>query len=173
MELMTCVSDANTASVIWKALDASNWIAIIDILVTIFFGCVVVSYIGKRQTNNRATKDYFIGSLTEFSRAYDDFLINLMRSNVSPDDIKTWFKAHTMYITVTQKALKKQYKISFEKVQSANNTLKQYITDTDEFNEQYSADYIRFRNLTVTKIVDSSAEIREELCEVIIAINKK
>lgn len=173
MELLICMPCANNASGILPILDASNWIAIVDILVTIIFGCIVVSYIGKRQTNSRATKDYFIGSITEFSRAYDDFLLNLMRGNVSPDGIKTWFKTHTMYIAVIQKTLNKQYKISFEKIQSANNTLKQYITDTDEFNEQYSADYIRFSNLTATRIVDSSAEIREELCEIIIAINKK
>lgn len=156
-------------------MTCSDIIAICDLAVTGIAGGFIAYYLGKRQSNNRATKDYFVGSITSFSQNYTVFINTLFCGGVNAKDIQSWFKLHTMTAGAIDKSLKKQYnqKVSFDKVVQANNRMKQFVTDTEEFNSQYENPNIAFKHSSISSMMEKMSEINEEIANSIININKR
>ncbi|MFR9498210.1 MAG: hypothetical protein SNI58_05030 [Rikenellaceae bacterium] len=154
-------------------LDASNIIAIVDIAVTLLLGFGIGYILVNRQHNSRASKDYFIGSITDFHKEYEFFLMKLSYGQTSAKDIKTFFKKFSMYLSWMRKTLKSNYSINCDKAYSANSELYIFVTGTDEFNEQHEMEFVKLRHSTISTMITHMEVVRSEIADIIISINKK
>jgi hypothetical protein len=146
-------------------------IAISNILVTSSIGLWIGLSVRKNFTINRAVKEYFISECQEIRKMYSDFLNCLYKGTKSSKTSIEWFKLMSIKIGIFEEFLTYEFKVS-PSVLHMHNNIKQFITDTDEFNEHYSDPNFTLSSDSKRKILEQHEAFSKELTKVVININK-
>ena len=170
MDLMIlCINCAG--SVGSESMKISDWISIASIVVTSTLGLWIGVSVRKNFTINRSVKDYFILECQEIKKLYGTFLNCLYQNKTSSKSAIEWFKIMTIKIDIFEKFLKEEFIVD-PKILQTHNKLKQYITETDEFNEMYNKPTFELTSPIKRKIVEIHEGFSNELTKVVIQINK-
>lgn len=86
-------------------------------------------------------------------------------------NIKAWFKIMTHRIDIFEKFLSNEYKIT-PNISNFHNKIKQFTTDTEEFNEDYQKDSIKFTASTKNNFIKLHQDLITELTNNVIKINR-
>ncbi len=152
-------------------LQPSDWISIANIFVTSIIGIWIGVGVHNTLTTNRAVKDYFISEIKDIRLKYQEFFNKVYANKVSAKFIQNWFKIFTIKINVCTAFLQNEYKVQSDFL-SAHNELKRYLTETDEFNDQYKADTIQFTRFTKERLIENHNKLSTDLTRLVIEINK-
>ena len=68
----------------------SDYLSIIDILITILVGFVISHMVSLRDSRNRAIKDYYIKELSELKTEISSFYSDLLKDKLSAPEIIAW-----------------------------------------------------------------------------------
>lgn len=139
-------------------LSTSDWISILNILITSIIGIWIGVSVQKNLTTNRAVKEYFINENRDIKEKYNEFMNDLYFNHSSSEQIKEWFKIMTIKINTFEGFITNEYRLNPE-ISSIHNNLKYMITDSDDFNTQYNEKYIAFSKSTKNEILSFHADL--------------
>lgn len=74
--------------IIGLSLCKSDWIAVLNLVVTTIIGIWLAVIVQKNFTINRAIKDYYIQEIKDVRKLYVDFLNNIYKGKASAKTIK-------------------------------------------------------------------------------------
>ena len=89
----------------------SDFLAIIDILVTVLIGFVITHMVSVRDSRTRAIKDYYIQELADIKSEINEFYSNLFKGELSSQEIIGWYSAIRNRIDNFDNAVRKTFKI--------------------------------------------------------------
>lgn len=149
----------------------SDWIAIINILVTSIIGVWIGLVVQKNLTTNRAVKDYFINEMNAINSSYMAFICKLYKCKLSARSIQEWLKVMNIRIEVAENAIKTHLKVN-PQILDNHVTLKQFITSLEEFNNGYKDPFIILSTRSKQKILEQNRSLKNAFANVIVDINK-
>lgn len=152
-------------------LSSSDWIQIVNILVTISLGYWIGSTVQDSLANNRAVKDYFIEELKNIKSKYDEFLDDLKNSNLSSNQIKESLKMITLKIKKFEEFLHIEFKINSD-ILKYHNQFKYKITFSDEFNQSFNETKYNLNNDDLHLVYKHQKKILDLFTKTVICINK-
>jgi hypothetical protein len=152
-------------------LTTSDWIAVLNILITSFIGVWIGVSVQKNLTTNRAVKEYFINENKDIKEKYNKFMNDLYSNRLSSEKIKEWFKIMTIKISTFEGFITNEYKLKPDII-NIHNSLKYMITATEDFNTQYKKEYITFSNSTKNDILLFHTDISNSLTKLVIETNR-
>ncbi len=157
--------------IILICLTTSDWITVLDIIVTSVIGVWIGVSVQKNLTTNRAVKEYFINENKDIKEKYNKFMNELYSNHLSSEKIKEWFKIMTIKISIFEFFITNEYKLKSEILQN-HNSLKHMITATEDFNAQYKKEHITFSNNTKNDILLFHTDISNSLTKLVIETNR-
>jgi hypothetical protein len=149
----------------------SDWISISGIVITSAVGLWIGVSVRRNFTINRSVKDYFISECQDIKKSYGIFLNCLYKDSKSSKSIIEWFKLMSIKIDIFEKFLKEEFKVD-PQILITHNQLKQFITETDEFNETFNEPTFKLTSPIKRKIVEIHEGFSKELTKIVIQINK-
>jgi len=158
-------------AMILKCLTISDWIAVLNILITSFIGVWIGVSVQKNLTTNRAVKEYFINENKDIKEKYNKFMNDLYSNRLPSEKIKEWFKIMTIKISTFEGFITNEYKLKPEII-NIHNSLKYMITATEDFNTQYKKEHITFSNSTKNDILLFHTDISNSLTKLVIETNR-
>lgn len=161
----------DTTGVVFSFPSTSDWISITDIIVTAGIGIWIGVTVQRNFAISRSVKDYFILESQEIREQYRIFLNDLFQHKSSSKNIKEWFKVMTLKISVFEDFLKCELRVNPE-VLIVHNRFKQFLTETEEFNDQYGADTFKITNNIKQSVLEIHREYLCALASIVIDINK-
>ena len=168
---MGLISLCVNCSEVSKSMKYSDWISISSIVVTSALGLWIGVSVRRNFTINRSVKEYFISECQDIKKSYGFFLNCLYQNSKSSKSIIEWFKIMTIKIDIFEEFLKDEFKVDPQILQT-HNKLKQFITETDEFNEKFNEPTFVLTSPIKRKIVEIHEGFSKELTKVVIQINK-
>lgn len=119
-------------------LGTVEWISIIDIT-TFIAGTVVGWYIHRRITNGRLQKEHLAKEIKNIQKEYAATLNDLFTDSFRPQTALIWFRLINIQVRNIMKQLKEDYGIDADKLSPYQQDLRELITNSPEFNTQYTA----------------------------------
>lgn len=153
------------------SLQVSDWISIIEILVTSAIGIWIVVSVQNNLTKSRYLKEYFINEVKDIRDLYKLFVNQLYKNKMSATDIKDWFKIMSERTQNLNSFLHDKYKIDNSLIVSKHAEIQQKITSMDEFNENYKKTTVTFSNSSKNDILKLHSELSCVLTQRVIDIN--
>lgn len=153
-------------------MDASNWIAIVDIIISICLGTWIAIVINKKFTEDRALKDYFISELSVLQSDYRRFVCEIMESRLDAKTIKDTFKLISSRIDTLNLLMHDTYELKDTLIKDAHAKFQQELTGVDELGEQYNEASVTLKSTTKTMLQPFQDKINESISRRIIDINK-
>ena len=153
------------------AITSSDVIAIISLLITSILGIWIGSTVQKNLTNNRALKEYYIGEVKLINDDYSSFLNCLFKSAITSKDIQEWFKVMNIKIETIQSSIVSELDILPE-VLANHITMKQYVTNSNEFNSCYQHKSLILTTSTRDRILEIHRDLKNSFVKIIIDINR-
>lgn len=157
--------------VINHGLQISDWISIINILITSLIGIWIAISVQKNFTKSRYLKEYFINEVKDIRDLYKQFVNQLYKNRISAKDIKDWFKIMSERTQNLDIFIRKKYKIDNSLIVSKHAEIQQEITSMDNFNEQYRETTVSFTNSSKNEILKLYSELNRILIQRVIDIN--
>jgi uncharacterized membrane-anchored protein YhcB (DUF1043 family) len=161
-----------TKELIIYCLQISDWIAIIDIIITSIIGIWIAISVQNNLTKSRYLKEYFINEVKDIRDLYKVFINHLYKSDKSAKDIKDWFKIMSERTQNLNKFLHEKYKINNSLIVQKHAEIQQKITSMDEFNDNYKESSVPFTNSSKNEILKLHSELSCILTQRVIDINK-
>jgi hypothetical protein len=158
-------------SITTSCLATSDWISIADIIVTSILGLWIAVAVQRNLTTKRALKDHLICECKDIRELYKNFLNNLLAHKQSASYIKEWFQIMSIRIEILELNLQNEYRISAGLLKN-HNEFKYCLTDTEDFNIQYSKPTITFSPENRNNILRNHKEFMLLANQNIILINK-
>ncbi|MDL2315071.1 hypothetical protein LJC16_02300 [Bacteroidales bacterium OttesenSCG-928-C19] len=152
-------------------IQISDWITIIDIIITSIIGIWIAVAVQNNLTKSRYLKEYFINEIKDIRELYKQFINQLYRNKVSATDIKDWFKIMSERTQNLDKFLHEKYKINDSLIRTKHAEIQQKITSLDEFNEDYKKTAVTFTNSSRNEILKLHSELSCVLTQRVIDIN--
>ncbi|MDR3046879.1 MAG: hypothetical protein LBU51_04590 [Bacteroidales bacterium] len=152
-------------------LQISDWIGIVEIVVTSVIGIWIAVAVQNNLTKSRYLKEYFINEVKEIRDLYKSFVNHLYKGDKSATDIKDWFKIMSERTQNLDKFLHQKYKIDDSLIKSKHAEIQQKVTDYDEFNENYKEPTVKFTNSSKNDILKLHSELSCVLTQRVIDIN--
>lgn len=152
-------------------ISLSDWIAIISLLVTSGIGIWIGSTVQRNLTNNRALKEYYIGEIKLINEDYSEFLNCLFKGATTSKDVQEWFKVMNIRIETIQSSIVAELNILPE-VLANHITMKQFVTNSNEFNSCYQQNSLILTASTRNTILEIHKNFKNSFVKVIIDINK-
>lgn len=149
----------------------SNGIAIADILITSFFGIWIASSLQRNVTKARYIREYFISELMEIRDDYSVFFKELYNSELAAQTISSRLKVISCRINNLDEYIHQYYNIEKTLLKDAHFKFQTYITGTNEFNDQYSCDRVKFEANTILLVTKEQAEIVKAMTQRVLDIN--
>jgi hypothetical protein len=156
--------------IIW-GLQISDWIAILEIIVTSVIGVWIAIAVQNNLTKSRYLKEYFINEVKDVRDLYKVFVNQLYKSQISSPDIKDWLKIMSERTRTLDKFLHEKYQIDNSLIVQKHAEIQQTITNMDEFNEDYKKKTISFTNSSKNDILKLHSELTCTLTQRVIDIN--
>lgn len=129
-------------------MSLSDFLAILDILVTILIGFVITHMVSVRDSRTRAIKDYYIKELADIKSEINEFYSDFFRGELGAQDIIGWYSAIRNRVDNFDKAVRMTFRIYEASI--AKKLFNNYkdITDSRDFNENYKQKKIIFNSTT-------------------------
>lgn len=156
-----------------STLQASDWINVTSIVVNAIIGIILVVIVSKRISNKRALKDYFINEIKDIREDYRNFLNELFGERCSFISTNSWFQVMNMRLINIEKALKENDSKFSLKAKKLNQSLRDIITDHEDFNNSYKKAHVTLNQEHKQTIVKKHSEISFALMKTIVKINNK
>lgn len=157
--------------IVLLCMTTTDWITILDIVITSTIGIWIGVSVQKNLTTNRAVKEYFINENRDIKEKYNKFMNDLYSNHISSEQIKEWFKIMTIKINTFEGFITNEYRLKPE-ISSVHNNLKYMITGSDDFNTQYKEKYITFSNSTKNEILLFHTDLSNCLTKLVIETNR-
>ena len=133
-------------------MSLSDFLAILDIIVTVLIGFVITHMVSVRDSRTRAIKDYYIQELAEIKRDINSFYSDLFKGELEAKSIIGWYSAIRNRIQNYDTAVRKTFRIFEGKVATKLFNNYKYITNTSDFNSNYNNGKIEFSAATKSVI---------------------
>lgn len=125
-------------------MSLSDFLAILDIVVTVLIGFVITHMVSVRDSRTRAIKDYYIQELADIKKEINEFYSSLFKGELEAKNIIGWYSAIRNRIQNYDTAVRKTFRIFEGKVATKLFNNYKYITNTNEFNSNYNKGKIEF-----------------------------
>lgn len=158
-------------AVILCVFQVSDWIGVVDIIVTSAIGVWIAVSVQNNLTKSRYLKEHFINEVKDIRDLYKSFVNQLYKNKISAINIKDWFKVMSERIQNLDKFLCKEYQNCNTSIVSKHAEIQQKITSMDEFNENYKEPAITFTNSSQNEILKLHSELSCALTQSVIDIN--
>lgn len=152
-------------------LDNSNWIAIIDILVTSIIGIWIGRSFQVNLTTTRALKEHFIDEIRVINTEYAAFFNLLYKENTNAKAIIEWLKVMNIKIEQIETSIRNEFRLE-PKLLDEHIKLKVFITKTDELNSEFGTDSIKFKVETWNDLLDMHKKLKQVILNLIVDLNK-
>lgn len=126
----------------------SDFLSVIDIVVTILIGFVITHIVSVRDSRTRAIKDYYIQELADIKSEINDFYSKLFKGELEAQDIIGWYTAIRNRVDIFDKAVRKTFRIYETKIANKLFNNHKFITNSDDFNSNYEKGKIKFKART-------------------------
>lgn len=161
------VQEVTYSSTDWVA----NWISIGNIIVTLGLGTWIAYLIQNNVTKSRYVREYFIEELCEIKSDYAILFRELYNSEISAKTVSSRLKILSCRIQNLDVFIHQSYKLENSLLKDAHANFQQYITGTDEFNNQYSEDAITFSANTKTLLSREQSALVKAITQRVLDIN--
>lgn len=152
-------------------LHISNWISILDIIITSIIGIWIAVAVQNNLTKSRYLKEYFISEVKDIRDLYKQFINQLYKNKISAVDIRDWFKIMSERTRNLDVFLHEKYNINNSLIVSKHAEIQQKITSMEEFNEHYRNPTVNFSNSSKNDILKLHSELSCVMTQRIIDIN--
>lgn len=146
---------------------ASDWVAIIGIIISIFLGTIVVN----SQTKKRAQKEFFIKEIDNLKQDYNTFIRNLRGQNLSSEAIRDGFKIFSDRIRMLDEFITNEYIIK-NNVFNHHGKLQVCVTELRSIEEQYQNSRVTFTEEEITLIDKNYNYLNKSFIQLIVDLNK-
>jgi len=153
-------------------MSCSDIISIIDIAVSAGVGIWVATAIAKGQTKERFLKEYFTHELISIKEECKVFFDDICYDQKSANEIKTGFKILSMRAKAFEDNLREAFKNSGTCIHSCITKIQIEITNSDEFNEQFKQEKIRFGAIQKARFFEQRSLLLSAFSSSVIDINK-
>lgn len=153
-------------------MGCSEFIAIIDIVVSAGVGIYIAKVITKGQTKERFLKDYFTSELISIKEECKIFFDDICYDQKSANEIKTGFKIISMRVKAYEENLCTVFKSTSTNIHSLITKIQIEITDSDEFNEQFQNEKVKFGSVQKAKILEQRSLLLSAFSSSVIDINE-
>lgn len=153
-------------------MSCSDIISLFDIAVSAGVGIWVATAITKGQTKERFLKDYFTNELISIKEECKMFFDDICYDQKSANDIKTGFKILSMRAKSFEDNLGEVFKGSVTCIHSCITKIQVEITNSDEFNEQFKKEKIKFGASQKARILEQRSSLLSAFSSSVIDINK-
>lgn len=152
--------------IFWK-ITVSDILQFVGLIVTVWIAIVVQ----RNLTKNRYLKDYFINEIKDLRNEYRILFADIQSSKLNSETIKVRVKIISLRIKTIEDYSTRYFFIESSNLKLLHSEFQQFITGTDDFNNQYKENTIKFSNMTITKILEYQKDIVDELTLCVININ--
>lgn len=153
------------------SLTSGDVIAICDIAITSAIGVWIACLVQNNITKNRYLKEYYINEIKDIGECYKLFIKELYGNKLAAKDIKEWMKIMSGRITTLNRFVHQSYHIQDSLLLNKHADIQQFITDTDEFNENYNAEVVTFGGSTKNDVLKKHCEVNDVVMQRVIDIN--
>lgn len=129
-------------------MELSDFLAILDIVVTVLIGFVITHLVAVRDSRTRAIKDYYIQELASIKNDINLFYSELLKGELEAKDIIGWYSATRNRVSVFDTAIRKTFRINEGKIAQKLFLNYKNITDSIDFNNNYNQGKIIFEAST-------------------------
>lgn len=151
--------------------DHSDLIGILEICVNIFLAIGVIIYFQKKNENQRHLKNYFIETVKDIQSDYYIFINDVLDGKLSSRDIINWFSKASQNLSELEKFIKEELNISDQTLGIQSRLLMQKITNSADFNDQFSNSNYLPEKTTKNDITLFHKTFRLKVLKKIVAIN--
>lgn len=123
----------------------SDFLAILDIVVTVLIGFVITHMFSVRDSRTRAIKDYYIQELASIKSEIDDFYSKLFKGELEAKDIIGWHSGVRNRVENYDNAVRKAFKIYEANIGQELFRNYKIITSKDDFNANFNKGKIVFK----------------------------
>lgn len=148
-----------------------NILSAINVLATVFIGVWIGYNFQRNYQNNRAIKDYLISEINDISSHYITFFASIYKNDKSSKEVQEWFKIITIRLEVIECLIRDEFDV-FPTLLSGHNEFKQFLTDTNEFNDHYNSDKMRLTVKTRNEVLQFHRKIKTSIGELIISTQR-
>lgn len=152
--------------IFWK-VTVSDILQFVGLIVTMWIAIVVQ----KKLTKNCYLKDYFINEIKDLRNEYRILFADIQSSKLNSKTIKDRVKIISLRIKTIEDYSTRYFSIESSNLKLLHSEFQQFITGTDDFNNQYKKITITFSDMTITKILEYQKDIVDELTLCVININ--
>ena len=152
--------------IFWK-ITVSDILQFVGLIVTVWIAIVVQ----RNLTKNRYLKDYFINEIKDLRNEYRILFADIQSSKLNSETIKVRVKIISLRIKTIEDYSTRYFFIESSNLKLLHSEFQQFITGTDDFNNQYKESTIKFSDMTITKILEYQKDIVDELTLCVININ--
>jgi len=154
------------------SLGASDWVAVLGLLVNSALAFWIVKTIQNRLTNRRVLKDHFISEIKEIRNEYRYCLNNLYSNKSIAKSLIPWFKLMNIKVTDLMSFIHTKYKIDKVKLIPYQRELQELITNNEDFISQFESDKpVCFSEKSRSLIIKFQQEHNQIFNDIIIKIN--
>lgn len=133
-------------------MNLSDYLTVLDIVVTVLIGFVITHMVSVRDSRTRAIKDYYIQELTAIKSELNVFYSRLFKGESSAKEIIGWYSSIKNRVNSFDTSVRKTFKIYDVYVGKTLFANHKYITDTNDFNSSYSKKTITFSGTSLNGI---------------------
>ncbi|MDR1700753.1 MAG: hypothetical protein LBR68_06135 [Lachnoclostridium sp.] len=150
---------------------AGDIISIADIIITSAIGIWIASLVQNNITKNRYLKEYYINELKDIGECYKSFIKELYDGVLAAKDIKEWLKIMSGRITTFNMFVHESYQIEDSLLLDKHSDMQQFITGSEEFNENYKEKTVVFQGSTKNDVLKKHSEVINVVMQRVIDIN--
>lgn len=161
----------DSTSVVQCSLEVGDIISIADIIITSTIGIWIACLVQNNITKNRYLKEYYISELKDIGECYKLFIKELYEGVLAAKDIKDWLKIMSVRIMSFNDSVHKSYQIKDSLLLDRHSDMQQFITGSDEFNENYKENVVIFEGGTKNEILKKHSELNTVVMQRVIDIN--
>lgn len=137
----------------------SDFLAILDIVVTVLIGFVITHMFSVRDSRTRAIKDYYIQELASIKYAIDDFYTKLFKGELRANEIIGWHSGIRNRVENFDNAVRKAFKIYEANIGKELFRNHKIITSKEEFNANFNKGKIVFKTSSKIAIGKNQKEL--------------
>ena len=129
----------------------TDFLAILDIVVTILFGVIVTHLFSVRDSRVRALKDYYIKELSDIKTTVTGFYSSFFKGEYDSNSIIGWYSSIRNRVDNVDLSARQTFSLHLPSISRKLFVNYKHITGTDEFNSDFTKEKIGFK--TRTKII--------------------
>lgn len=133
--------------------DFSDIISALGIIVNSILAIWIVKTIQNKLTNKRVLKDHFISEIKDIRNEYNQYIKNIEKGNIKPQESPRWFKLQNIKLDHLMNHINEIYNIPFPQLITFHSELRELITNSSELISNYRNNTpVTFSTTTIRKL---------------------